>query len=243
MSLKLNVVLLPSQIGGDVSPTGIADFPTSWAWHASEPPVWYNKGADVDELLNEAEALDWLADSGDLTESYTPPPEDINMNNDVLQLVAHSITGNEIPTSKLSEPSLLSLTGENSNQPNIAVRENSNHVTNPVHNHPTGEMAPSVPNFSGPATQEVKVLSPTPSSLNMPPLPSFFESDDDLTTMKKSNTKPSLNNLSSVSLFSSASEAADAVSSSDLLLEQFDEQAFVTALLDQDSNNNLLNHH
>lgn len=87
-----NPITLPSsnkttqpQVGGEVSPTGVADL-SNWAWNA-EPPAWYAKGADVDELLNEAEALDWLADSGDLNETYNPPPD----------------------YSKTSEPSLMSL--------------------------------------------------------------------------------------------------------------------------------------
>ena len=42
----------------------------------SEIPTWFAKGSDVDELLNEAEALDWLADPGDLVENYIPPPEE-----------------------------------------------------------------------------------------------------------------------------------------------------------------------
>jgi hypothetical protein len=72
---------------GETSPTGVVDFPSNWAW-SEEPPSWYAKGADVDELLNEADALDWLADSGDLNETYNPPPQDY---------------------SKMSEPSLMSL--------------------------------------------------------------------------------------------------------------------------------------
>ena len=183
----------------------------------------------------------------------------MDSHDDLLQSVAQSVVNDiSAPTSKLSEPSLLSLTADNnSNHLTTMDKNNINNgeIYNPVQHHMSSTQrnheAPSVPtldnttnnmNRSNPS-QEMKGISPTPSALNMPPLPSFFESSTDLNTMKKSNTKPSLNNLSSVSLFSSASEVADAVSSSDLLnLEQFDEQAFVTALLDQDSNNNLLNH-
>jgi hypothetical protein len=59
--------------GGDASPTGVADltlFPT-WA-DINNIPAWYSKGADVDELLDTAEALDWLLDSGDVNEIYQP---------------------------------------------------------------------------------------------------------------------------------------------------------------------------
>ena len=81
------------QIGGDVSPTGVADisaFP-NFVW-AEEPPTWYTTVADVDELLSEAEALNWLADTGDLNEDYQPSTQTV------------SKTG--------SEPSLLSICGE-----------------------------------------------------------------------------------------------------------------------------------
>lgn len=236
-------------VGGDVSPTGVADiniFPSSWVFQNVDPPSWYTKGADVDELLNEAEALDWLADSGDFNEGYTPPPED-------LVLIQNQVEGiNQAPSSQLSEPSLLSIGADNNNKikqeetsdENMHIHDHTMSDTS-THHHQVQSGAPDVEptvprTFSN---QEVKGISPTPSALNIPPLPSFFESSGDLKTMKKSNTKPSLNNLSSVSLFASATEAADAVGSGDPFLDaQFDEQAFVTALLDQDSNNNLLNH-
>ncbi len=256
---KNNANNFQTQVGGDVSPTGVADFqsfPTNWVWQSGEPPSWYTKGADVDELLNEAEALDWLADSGDLSEEYTPPPEEaIHTHHTNV-----GMEGNECTSSKLSEPSLLSLTAENNSQlkpDNVNVIEsNSNncasHIQQSNPTHPVVNMAPSVPTLEnttsmnkGVPLPDHKGISPTPSALNIPPLPSLFESSNDLNTMKKSSTKPSLTNLSSVSLFTSATEAADAVSSGDLLLDsdtQFDEQAFVTALLDQDSNNNLLSH-
>ena len=229
-----------SSQGGDVSPTGVVDF--EWAWNTPEP-TWYNKGADVDELLNEAEALDWLADSGDINESYTPPPEETNDNQAILESLVTNIvsTQNEAATSKLlsSEPSLLSLSAEISSQHGNIIN-----IANPVKPYPEqdGPVAPSLPSLEN--QQEVPQpgngISPANSALNMPPLPAFFESNGDLTTLKKSSTKPSLNNLSSVLLFASASDAADAVASDPLYHQEFDEQAFVTALLEQDSNNNLL---
>lgn len=236
-SMSMDKTQTNNFVGGDVSPTGVADinsFPTSWVFQNVQPPSWYTKGADVDELLNEAEALDWLADSGDFNEGYTPPDEDLVQDEGM----------NEAPSSQLSEPSLLSLSGVDNNN-NVKLEETvqehtqTHNIANPVHQlQPDHESVPKT--FSNP---DVKGISPTPSALNIPPLPSFFESSGDLKTMKKSNTKPSLNNLSSVSLFASATEAADAVGSGDPFLDaQFDEQAFVTALLDQDSNNNLLNH-
>lgn len=60
----------------ELSPTGVADVGSYTASGnrllEPEAPSWYARGADVDELLNEAYALDWLADSGDLEEDYTP---------------------------------------------------------------------------------------------------------------------------------------------------------------------------
>jgi len=48
-------------------------FPTwIWADFKIEPSSWYERAGDVDELLNDADALDWLADTGDLNETYEP---------------------------------------------------------------------------------------------------------------------------------------------------------------------------
>ena len=82
--------------------------------------------------------------------------------------------------------------------------------------------------------------------MSIPPLPSLFENsnsiENDLNQLKKKN--PSMI-LSSGSLFGNATEAVDGSEDvfPSLLDNQFDEQAFVTALLDQssDSSSNLLN--
>lgn len=64
---------LPNTLaGGEVSPTGVNDlelYPT-WTDYSKDTPSWYSKGADVDALLDVADTLDWLADTGDLNESY-----------------------------------------------------------------------------------------------------------------------------------------------------------------------------
>jgi hypothetical protein len=61
--------------GGEISPTGVADLNIYPSWtDAKEMPSWYAKGADVDALLDVGEALDWLADTGDLNETYQPAP-------------------------------------------------------------------------------------------------------------------------------------------------------------------------
>jgi hypothetical protein len=63
-----------SSDSGEVSPTGVADISVYPAWtdDAKEPPSWYAKGADVDALLDVAGSLDWLVDSGDPNENFTP---------------------------------------------------------------------------------------------------------------------------------------------------------------------------
>jgi len=61
----------PPDIG---SPTGVTELSVYPSWtDAKDTPSWYSKGADVDALLEVGDALDWLADSGDLHESYQPP--------------------------------------------------------------------------------------------------------------------------------------------------------------------------
>jgi hypothetical protein len=57
--------------GGENSPTGVSEFVLypSWA-DGRDPPSWFAKGADVDALLDVSDTLDWLADPGDLNETY-----------------------------------------------------------------------------------------------------------------------------------------------------------------------------
>jgi hypothetical protein len=63
----------PSGLGGEVSPTGVSDFALYPSWtDAKDTPSWYAKGSDVDALLDVADALDWLTDTGDLHETYQP---------------------------------------------------------------------------------------------------------------------------------------------------------------------------
>ncbi len=56
------------------SPTGVADVSLllpSWV-DVNNPPSWYSKGADIDTLLDDADCLNWLSDTGDLDETYPP---------------------------------------------------------------------------------------------------------------------------------------------------------------------------
>jgi hypothetical protein len=65
---------------GEISPTGVSDLMLYPSWTDSkEPPSWYSKGADIDALLDMGDSLDWLDDTGDLTESYVPPVVDTAM--------------------------------------------------------------------------------------------------------------------------------------------------------------------
>eukprot|EP00980_Cylindrotheca_fusiformis_P012376 scaffold3036_cov117-Cylindrotheca_fusiformis.AAC.15 len=58
---------------GEVSPTGVADLAMYPSWtDAKDTPSWYAKGSDVDALLDVADTLDWLTDTGDLQEVYQP---------------------------------------------------------------------------------------------------------------------------------------------------------------------------
>ena len=81
-SAGANPITLPSENpstaptggNGDVSPTGVTELSVYPSWtDAKDTPSWYSKGADVDALLDVGDTLDWLADTGDLHESYQPP--------------------------------------------------------------------------------------------------------------------------------------------------------------------------
>merc|ERR1712102_97202 len=69
-------IALPSKevLLGKGSPTSVFDVNISKSKELEflqhEAPQWFARGSDVDELLNEAEALDWLSDPGNLVESY-----------------------------------------------------------------------------------------------------------------------------------------------------------------------------
>jgi len=71
---------IPQPSGGDVSPTGVTDVAIFPSWtDAKDMPSWYAKGADVDCLLDVADTLDWLTDTGDLHETYLPPAPSLQL--------------------------------------------------------------------------------------------------------------------------------------------------------------------
>ena len=55
---------------GETSPTSVNDLCIANYWKDSTVPHWFSTGADVEQLLDDADALDWLSDSGDLDETY-----------------------------------------------------------------------------------------------------------------------------------------------------------------------------
>ena len=68
----------PAAVGGEISPTGVADLSLCPSWtDGKDPPAWYAKGADVEALLDVADTLDWLADSGDSNETYPPSSAEV----------------------------------------------------------------------------------------------------------------------------------------------------------------------
>lgn len=61
------------------SPTCVTDLSSFPSWvDAKNPPHWYNEGADIDRLLEDAECLNWLDDTGDLEETYVAPPNPVS---------------------------------------------------------------------------------------------------------------------------------------------------------------------
>lgn len=97
-----NPITLPTSLktannlaGGEISPTGVTDldFTLSWNDISKDMPSWYAKGSDVDALLDVADTLDWLTDTGELNETY----EEV----DGLNAAAYAATvpsSNDVPT-------------------------------------------------------------------------------------------------------------------------------------------------
>jgi hypothetical protein len=67
----------PTITSGEISPTGVQDLAIYPSWtDAKDPPSWYSKGGDIDALLDVADTLDWLTDTGDMNEVYEPPVDE-----------------------------------------------------------------------------------------------------------------------------------------------------------------------
>jgi len=183
---------LSSEPGKDESIHDPLSFPTwIWADFKTEPSSWYERAGDVDELLNDADALDWLADTGDLNETYDPTTVQKK---------------GEVPSHQ-SEPSLLSLP-----------------LCNPMSMTSTVLSMAPVPESSLNATA---LAAPPPLKM----IPS--------TNILGIGSLPSLS--SSASLFAAATDNVDPTYNFPIFEAPFDEQAFVTSLLENhgESFNNL----
>jgi len=186
-------------LGGDISPTGVTDL---WI-ESKDAPAWYASGQDVDALLHEADALDWLADTGDIHETYVPPSSMI-MPPPAPPLVSAS--------GRTSEKDMASLCSENT-------------ATTAV------EGLKRVEPSNGDITKEV--MPPIPSSGML--TSSSLNAGDEPALKKQKVAVPAAS--STASLFASATEAVDAAHPSvdahlDVFDAHLDEQAFVSALLD-----------
>mmetsp|Transcript_19304 Transcript_19304/g.28562 ORF Transcript_19304/g.28562 Transcript_19304/m.28562 type:complete len:535 (+) Transcript_19304:117-1721(+) len=92
--------------GGEVSPTGVTDVAIFPSWtDAKDMPSWYAKGADVDCLLDVADTLDWLTDTGDLHETYEPPTPSAQPTAAPTAVSDHSVVESEYP-SMIKAPSM-----------------------------------------------------------------------------------------------------------------------------------------
>jgi len=203
-------ITLPSKavLSGESSPTGVCDILTQPEVFQSEIPQWFAKGSDVDELLNEAEALDWLADPGDLVDNYIVPPQEAVVSNEVVSIE---------PTPVVAPPAPANVPATHETGVNEVVADPIQNATN-IGNE---ALAPVV----------------SYSSMSMNELPALFDTTDDQHPNKR--LKLSSNNLYSATTGHEASTAVDAVETTTTEVEgfsvfdtSFDEQAFVSALLD-----------
>lgn len=109
-SAGANAITLPSSENagpagsGEISPTGVTELSAYPSWtDAKDTPSWYSKGADVDALLDVGDTLDWLADTGDLHESYQPPA--VETGGDCLPNLDQKLHGKATSSLETAEPS------------------------------------------------------------------------------------------------------------------------------------------
>ena len=108
-------------IPNGMSPTGVADMSQLPAWvDAKNPPTWYNDGSDIDKLLEDADYLNWLGDTGDLDETYPPAlaepaatssnPSRAPINSEEISMPEPApVVASQDPTNQLMHPSADSL--------------------------------------------------------------------------------------------------------------------------------------
>ncbi len=208
-----------------MSPTGVADVSLLPGWvDAKNPPQWYNDGGDIDTLLEDAECLNWLSDTGDLEETFSPagePAAVVSSNSSG----AGGAGGNQ-PVGMPAPPML-------------AVEPTP--VAAPAARHPSADSLSFL--VDGPS-DHAAVLSAQLSTGTVPPqteyqgLPSFLEEAP--SAFGDPLLQPSAQAPATLP-YASATEAVESIapggaSSADLMgfpdLDMGDEQAFVSALLE-----------
>mmetsp|Transcript_17565 Transcript_17565/g.30967 ORF Transcript_17565/g.30967 Transcript_17565/m.30967 type:complete len:674 (-) Transcript_17565:400-2421(-) len=228
-----------------MSPTGVADMSLLPSWvDSNNPPSWYNDGSGIDTLLDDADCLNWLNDTGDLEETYPPA---------------------------MSEPAPVVRSSSNSSGANTAAPAMLEPMPMTVQD-PTGGVHPSTDSLSflvdPPEQQGMMLMAPMPVAAVLPQpgaavtahkdhmedvnrLPSFLDEDarpppppptitDQLAPEPTATTAETLP-------YSSATEAVESIvpehklagvgeSDTNLMgfpdLDMGDEQAFVSALLE-----------
>lgn len=235
------------------SPTCVADMSTYPSWvDANNPPQWYNDGSDIDKLLEEADCLNWLDDTGDFDENYVPPPSDMDFNIDPTSVTSHSHESQHnaaVPTPEddhyanmsstyAETPSLLSADGTATEPQPTAVKMEEDVATEPTMIHAGGVVHPSGESLSFLVDEETEA--------NHLPLQGFVDHAQDTLGDRPPATL--------ATPYSSATEAVEAhdrdgkfhrdESHGGLMsfpdLGMGDEQAFVSALLEDNGQNSTI---
>mmetsp|Transcript_12773 Transcript_12773/g.26814 ORF Transcript_12773/g.26814 Transcript_12773/m.26814 type:complete len:328 (+) Transcript_12773:338-1321(+) len=234
------------------SPTCVADISTYPSWvDVNNPPQWYNDGADIDKLLEEADCLNWLDDTGDFDENYVPPPSDMDFDIDPTSVTFHNY-GTQRPavvfapeddhhanmSSSYAETPSLHSTDETATEPQPTAVKMEDVGVEPTMIHAGGVVHPSGESLSFLVDEETEA--------NHLPLQGFVDHAED-----------TLGDHPPATLAMPYSSATEAVEAHDLDgkfhrdeshgglmsfpdLGMGDEQAFVSALLDDNGQNSTI---
>ena len=196
------------------------------------PPQWYNDGADIDKLLEDAD-LNWLEDTGDLDDNYPGPHMEMDFSVDPTCISSNGEDAILQSASSCADtPSLLSTDGTTTTDVEpIAIKMED---VGMQMQHPTMEVHPSADSLSFLVDEGEEGSEHLP----LPGMASFMDASD----------SPGNDAVANMSVpFASATEAIEAhgqdndkLNSSDshagLMgfpdLDMGDEQAFVSALLE-----------
>mmetsp|Transcript_17566 Transcript_17566/g.30973 ORF Transcript_17566/g.30973 Transcript_17566/m.30973 type:complete len:667 (-) Transcript_17566:429-2429(-) len=223
-----------------MSPSGVADMSLLPSWvDSNNPPSWYNDGSGIDTLLDDADCLNWLNDTGDLEETYPPA---------------------------MSEPAPVVRSSSNSSGANTAAPAMLEPMPMTVQD-PTGGVHPSTDSLSflvdPPELHEVMLMAPMDVAAPLPQyvaavtahendvnqLPSFLDEDAHTPPPTLNDPLPPEPTTTTAATlpYSSATEAVESIapeqklagvgeSNTNLMgfpdLDMGDEQAFVSALLE-----------